>query len=302
MEVAVFSDDDIKKNLCLADAIKSQREAFVALHQGSVQIPQRTIVRTQQGAVLFKPFVSEQDFGLKVVAAYRSGTPGVILLLDTHTGLPKAVLSATYLTALRTAAGSAVAAELLASQESKCATIFGAGLQAEMHILCLRVVRPTIDRFFIINRSPERARLLAEKLSNVNIDVIEKPDADNCVKASDIIVTATPSQEPLFDGRVIKPGTFIAAVGSYSRQMRELDSHTVKRAKIIADSPDEVYETSGDLWNVVERNSILMSLGDLLFDQTKIKLFEFGNDVTLFKSIGNAIQDLYIAKAVMDAR
>ena len=297
MHLPVFSDDEIKVKLSLSDAIASQREAFLAIHRKEVQIPQRTIVKTHQGAVLFKPFVSEQDFGLKVVAAYSSGTPGVILLLDTQTGLPRALFCATYLTALRTAAGSAVAADILGGKEASTATIFGAGLQAELHILCLRVVRPSIKRFFVINRRYERAQILAGKLSNVWAK--ERTDAKACVEQSDIIVTATPSQEPLFDGSWIKPGTFIAAIGSYTRQMRELDSYTVQHAKIIADTPDEAYETSGDLWGVIERDAILMSLGELLDDsERKLELFK-PEDVRLFKSIGNAVQDLYIARAVM---
>lgn len=300
--IAVLSDDEIKASLSFQAAIENQRAAFLSLHHGEVEIPERTIVKTSQGAVLFKPFVSDQIFGLKVVAAYSSGTPAVILLMDTATGLPKAVLSATYLTALRTAAGSAVAADLLAVKDDNIsATIFGAGLQAELHLLCLRVVRPNIKRFFIVNRTLDKAKALAERMGD-DAFAVAREEANACVAKSKVIVTATASREPLFDGSCLLAGTFIAAVGSYTLAMRELDDATVRKSKIIADNPDEAYRTSGDLNNVVKREAVLMSLGDLLENrESALRSFDIELDVKLFKSIGTAVQDLFIAKAALKA-
>lgn len=308
----VLREESIRRGVSMERAIESQRAAFAALHQSdSVHIPQRVIADTAHGPVLFKPFVGARNFGLKVVSVrQQTGVQGVVLLLDSESGLPVALMSALYITALRTAAGSAVAADLLLPKTNKekfDVCCFGAGLQIECHVLALAAVRP-LGRVFVVNRTFEKAAAMVQKLrehealKTLQIEAIPQEKASNIVQDCSIIVTATSATEPLFEGGAkLKEGTFIAAVGSYTVKMRELDDATVQRAQIVADLPDEVYETSGDINGVVDRKAILASLGELVCEESARAKFHVGKGVILFKSIGNAVQDLFIANAALEA-
>lgn len=205
-----LSEDAIKACISISDAMASQREAFLALEHKKVQVPERIIASTSHGSSLFKPFLSEDAFGLKVVSVRDGSVPGLIMLFDTASGLPTALMSATYLTGLRTAAGSAVACDLLADKEkAKILTVFGAGLQAELHAECFAHVLTRLSQINIVNRSVEKARNLASKLSEklkVTVSVVDSSDplaVDKAVAQSQCIVTATTSSKALFNGKSV---------------------------------------------------------------------------------------------------
>jgi ornithine cyclodeaminase/alanine dehydrogenase-like protein (mu-crystallin family) len=297
-----LSDAAIRKGVPLAAAVQNQREAFVALEQRVVQVPERVIATTSHGTTLFKPFLNEQLFGLKVVSVRSGSVPGVIMLFDSASGLPSALMNATYLTALRTAAGSAVACDLLCERREKMTlTVFGSGLQAEMHVLTFASVR-SFTRVNIVNRSAENGQRLAEKIRSelgdkVAVEVValsESAKVRQCVAQSHCVVTATNSKEALFDGAALQRGTFVAAVGSYTTQMRELDDTLIRRATIVADDPAEVLRTSGDF---VSQPPIVSSLGALLLRGNVDQFAD--SDVRLFKSVGTSVQDLFIASLAL---
>jgi len=228
--------------------VKSQEDAFKAFHRGEVSVPERIIHKDVNGTVLFKPFIAPRSsFGLKVVSVRpESGVPAATLLMDSLSGLPSALMSSTYLTGLRTAAGSVACMKALAAlwkplfflggpkreseKDSICRLlIFGAGLQAELHAVCMVKTFPLISSVVLCNRSSQRAHRLQEALSSrpeflgVSVSVVEHTDSLNLQQAlssSRFVVTSTPSEAPLFDGRHLSPGTFIAAIGSYTPQMR----------------------------------------------------------------------------------
>lgn len=248
--ICILSEDVIRKTLSVDEAVRSQEDAFKAFHKGEVAVPERLIHTDVNGTVLFKPFIAPRScFGLKVVSVRpSSGVPAATLLLDSQSGLPTALMSATYLTGLRTAAGSTACLKQLSalwkplffltsssssSPRSKdCISrllIFGAGLQAELHAVCMVKTFPHIAHVLICNRSLQRADKLREALSNrpdflhVSVAVVRHDDAlqlQQAISASQFIVTSTPSETPLFDGKFVSPGTFIAAIGSYTPQMR----------------------------------------------------------------------------------
>ncbi len=214
-----LSEDSIKAAISVAEAMASQREAFVALEMKKVQIPERIIASTSHGSSLFKPFLTEDTFGLKVVSVRNGAVPGLIVLFDAVSGAPTALMSATYLTGLRTAAGSAVACDLLCSKKENVhtMTVFGAGLQAETHAICFAHVLKHLKRLYIVNRSLDKAEALAarlqEQLKHVQVAAIDSKNLDlvgKTISQSQCIVTATTSTAPLFDGHDVQKVFFFS--------------------------------------------------------------------------------------------
>merc|ERR1711862_421470 len=234
-----------------------------------------------------------------------------------------AMLGGTYLTAARTAAGSAIATKYCLStrfqltnnntksahhQQQHHLVVFGAGLQAELHIECLLHVFPSsIRQISIVNRTEARANELANKFNNnslLNVSIILLDDEDevrNTVQNADIIVMATNSYQPLFNGEWLKPGTHINGVGSYTPQMREVDKALIDRCKIIIDTKEA--RDVGDLYNVNPDNVVGL-LGDVIAEDITVNLEEKYNNNTLlvctfFKSVGTAIQDILTGDIVL---
>jgi len=298
------------QSLSLKEAMAVNKEAFIQQASQKAVVPQRIHISSQEyeGTTLFKPAKVDGSLGLKVVSVRPHNAqknlptvPGYIFLVDDETGSAVALMDATYLTALRTAAGSALATDYLARKDASVLTVFGAGLQAQAHIDAILQVRP-IATVWIWNRTKENAVVLSEKLktkyTEVNFKIAE--DTRECVEVADIIVAATNSQTPLFNGKYLKKGTHINAVGSYRPTTQELDEATVLQAKIVLDTPGAV--EAGDLHipitnGSLDKNTICGEIGDLFLGKIKVRHSE--NDVTLFKSVGTAVQDVATAGAIV---
>ena len=302
-----ITEASIRSRVSLEAAIANQREAFLALHRGEVVVPERLVVDCPpHGATLFKPFSMGSSLGLKVVSVRSTGVPGVLLLFDPVSGHPSALMSATHLTGLRTAAGSALAASLLAPPRPSHLTVFGAGLQAELHAAALLSVLPTIDSISLVGRSPAPLEALVARLraffpASVRVASVASSDAkgvSDAVAMADVVVTATPSREALFDGRLLKRGVLVCAVGSFSPTMRELDAACMERATCAADDPTAVMRTAGEFVGGPTR--VACSLGALLEDETMAQRVFGEADVRVYKSVGNAAQDLFIARLAME--
>ena len=180
--------------------------------------------------------------------------PSVILLLDEMTGVPTALVDGTTVTVMRTAAGSAVATRAMAPAAAASLVVFGAGRQAVEHVSMMLAVRPSIRTVCIINRSVDTARSVVTELTASSADagvaftVVALGDDSGkaaAVRGADIICTCTNASEPLFDGRDVKPGAHINAIGAFTPTMHELDAVTASRAVIVTDT--EKAETAGDL-------------------------------------------------------
>eukprot|EP00590_Aulacoseira_subarctica_P006246 CAMPEP_0172421710 /NCGR_PEP_ID=MMETSP1064-20121228/7931_1 /TAXON_ID=202472 /ORGANISM="Aulacoseira subarctica , Strain CCAP 1002/5" /LENGTH=368 /DNA_ID=CAMNT_0013162239 /DNA_START=72 /DNA_END=1177 /DNA_ORIENTATION=+ len=258
--------------------------------------------------------------------------PATIMLLDAETGEINSLLGATYLTAARTAAGSAIATELcLPIQKNKVIqhlVVFGAGLQAQEHIVAMKCVA-TVQNITIINRSKERAKMLAAKLmleppssvSNANVHecvdsaspsknssirVVLSADTEEvkiAVRRADVIVTATNSAVPLFQGNWVSPGCHINGVGSYTSDMKEVDEDLVNRCQIFYDAKEALMV--GDLKHLQENTKPIRTLllGDLINNPNFVREpCRFG-DCTFYKSVGTAVQDICTAHtAVLKAK
>lgn len=325
----LLSETAIRENLPVQAVIAANRSGFLSLHQGNVQ-ESRTLLETRKGHTLIKPCdlkpsgSNSGGLGLKVISVRNenefiglSTTPAVMILLDRDTGVPEAVLSASYLTALRTAAGSAIATELLFHAEGPVnLCIFGAGLQAEAHAYAVcEVVQ--ISKIFIINRTLAHAERLStclskilpklrsadsktQKLPDIETLALCNPQAvSRVIKTSDIICTTTASPSALFSGKDLKPTAHINAVGSYQAHTTEIDNDTVKKVQVVVDSK-RAYSV-GDLHDLCEDQKV-GTLGELITLQENGSAFENQKTTcTLFKSVGCAVQDLVTAQACLRA-
>jgi ornithine cyclodeaminase len=256
--------------------------------------------------------MSSESLGLKVVSVRTDNkarglptVPATVIMFEASTGLPSAVIAATWLTALRTAAGSGAATRAMAPANPKTLVVFGAGLQAEAHIAAMLHVRPSICKIVIVNRSRQRAECLAATLQRgMATEVVLLDDVagvERVVREADILCTTTNTSTPLWNGEWLKTGAHINAIGSYTPQMQEVDVATVARCHIVVDSAHAMV-SSGDLCIPLADGIIsaetqgLVTLGSVLADAGeeapwKVKS-NATNDCTLFKSVGVSVQDV----------
>ena len=201
------------------------REAFGQLSAGLARVPIRLRLDAEAGVTLFMPAYLQrtQDLGAKIVSFYgdnpRRGLPAisaVVLVFDSQTGLPTALMDGGYLTALRTGAAAGLATDLLARRDASVLAIFGAGAKAPTQIEAIRVVRP-IREVRIVARRRESAERLAAQIKGVDVRVLD--DRSAAIAGADVIIAATTSPSPVFDGHDIEPGAHINGIGSYTPEM-----------------------------------------------------------------------------------
>jgi ornithine cyclodeaminase len=245
--------------------------------------------------------------GVKSVTVFPDnatrGKPAVLgtyLLLSAETGETLAVMDATRLTAWRTGAASALASRYLSRPDASRLLMVGAGTLAPQLIRAHASVRP-IREVAIWNRSPDRARALAAALAPTGLEIGIAGDLEAAVRRADIVSTATLSAEPLIRGAWLAPGTHVDCVGAYRPSMRETDDEVVRRARIFVDTRAGAFGEAGDILQPLATGAIGKEavLGDL-FDLTRgsVSGRTAPEDITLFKSVGAAIEDLAAAIAV----
>jgi len=284
------------------------------LFEGKANVPSRIILNMPNnlGNTLFKPaYMQSCALGLKIVSVRPNNTqkglptvPGFVILSDEDTGLPKVLMDGTYITALRSAAGSAVATDILARKNASILCVFGAGMQAKSHIEAICCVRD-IQQVFIVNRTIENAEKLAQGLimKYPKLKVSCPIDPKEALQMADIIITATNTITPLFSGKDVPFNrVHINAVGSYTPQMQELDSETIRRSKVVIDT-EEALE-SGDLQipmqqGLISTETISGTLGQIISQNIQVR--DEKTDITLFKSVGSAVQDIATASAILRA-
>ncbi|MCK6626551.1 MAG: ornithine cyclodeaminase family protein [Anaerolineae bacterium] len=314
MKIRILSAADVRRALPMGEAIEAMRRAFGQLSANQADVPLRIRLQTDQGLLLFMPAFLRQsrEIGFKVVSLWgdnpAKGLPAVIALatvIDPDTGEPKALLNGETLTAIRTGAGGGLAADLLARPDAKVVAVFGAGVQARAQLEAACAVRP-INEVRIFSRTPARVEAFAAEVS-------AWPDAPQVVVAgsrreavtgADIIITATTSEKPVFDGRDLSPGTHVTGVGSYTPHMQEVDEETVRRSKIVVDSLQACLAEAGDLIvalekNVISKLDIHAELGQIVNGERPGR--ESHDEITFFKSVGVAVQDAAAANAVLRA-
>ena len=280
-------------------AIDALEHAFA----GSLPLaPDRSHLDVGTGDLLLMPAWSDAAAGVKLVTVApgnpAAGLPlihGLYVLFEQPSLAPVALFDAAALTALRTAAVSGVATRHLAREDSKRLVIFGAGVQARSHLEAMAVVRP-IERVTFVSRTRERINPLMDLVTEMGLETSH--GSPSVAGEADIICTCTTSSSPVFDGKSLIPGTHINAVGSYRPSARELDDATLKGARVIVDTLTALSE-SGDLViplaEGVISNKAVQDLSAVVTAGSRRADLE----VTVFKSVGAAFEDLVIAEAAL---
>jgi ornithine cyclodeaminase len=310
----VISEKEIQQSYGMKDAIADIKAVLRSHGAQKIDNPHRTVLAFPQheASALYMPSadLSEEVSAVKVVTIFPKNpsrgmatTQGVILLSDAENGEHLALLNASYLTRLRTGALSGIATDFLARKDARVLTIIGTGAMGFEQAIGVLAVRD-IERILLVNRTPEKAQKFGEKLQafgvTVPFEVCE--DVSAAVRQADIICCATRSNEPVFNGQDLKPGTHINGVGSYLPDMKEVDNTTVSRAaKIIVDDLAGVKDEAGELISAANQgnwsfNDIHGELYELVM-QTKTGR-ENEEEITFFKSVGAAYFDLAVAKGV----
>src|SRR5256712_12832746 len=268
--------------------------------------PLRTFVEAGGADLLMMPAVGDPGIGIKLVTVNPSnpgrGLPlihAVYVLFGPGSTEPRAVIDGAALTALRTAAVSALATRHLANPDAERLVIFGAGVQGHSHLLAMRAVRP-IWLVKVVSRTPGRAAELVDRARALDMEAsVGGPEA---VAKADLVCTCTTSAEPLFDGALLKPGTHVNAVGSYQLHTRELDDAAVARARIVVETRDAALAEAGDL--VIPMKAGVMGPSAIVADLAEVvrgaAVRTSPDDITIFKSVGVAFEDLVVAKAALD--
>ena len=298
MKLLVLNEHDVHKLLTMPECVRVMEEALADLARGKVTNPLRSMVRAEGAAGILGLMPSYRgDYGLKEICVFP-GNPtrgldthlGGVLLHSGETGELLAIMNASAITAIRTAAVSAVATKLLARDDAHVLAILGAGVQAKSHLEAIPVVRDIREV-----RIYSRTRAKAEKFANCRI----VGSAEEAVRGADIVVTATSSREPVIRREWISSGTHINAVGSSIKSTRELDSATVAAASLFVDRRESTLNESGDYLMAVQEGAIgpdhiRAELGEILTGQAKGRTSP--EEITLFKSLGLAVEDLASAQ------
>jgi ornithine cyclodeaminase len=275
-----------------------------AFRSGGHETPARQHIPIGDADLLFMPSWNARVAGVKLVTVNpvnpARGIPlinGSYLLFDRDTLQPVAVIEAATLTAIRTAAVSGAATRALASGEARRLVIFGAGVQARSHLDAMVAVRP-IEEVVIVARSQKRATSLLERGRELGLDA-RAGDA-TAVRSADLVCTCTTSVAPVFDGAELSAAAHVSAVGSYRTDARELDTETFRRATLVCVETLEVMGESGDLATPLADGALdPADVVDLRAALSRTKPNE--PEITVFKSVGQAFEDLAIAEAALQA-
>ncbi|MBL7063430.1 MAG: hypothetical protein ISS49_04380 [Anaerolineae bacterium] len=315
MKLHILSCEDVRRALPMRQAIEVMKGAFAQLSTGQANVPLRVALQVDRhkGVTLFMPaYLSADDqMAVKIVSVFNDnpaqGLPlihALVVVMDATTGKPAAVMDGTYLTALRTGAASGAATDLLARQNARIAAIFGAGAQGRTQLEAVCAVRP-IQEAWVYDVAPEQATAYAAEMSqrlSLPVSVAETPA--EAVHQADVICTATSSSSPVFEDADVRPGTHINAVGAYTPQMQELPAGTVLRAKVVIDHHEASLAEAGDLLiplrqGLITEAHIYAELGEIAAGRKPGRASP--EEVTLFKSVGVAVQDVAAASAVLEA-
>lgn len=308
--VKTLSEHDVKSRLDPASLLAAIEEAFRTRYPHAL-IPLRTQMRLAEGVFLMMPCYDRKDraLGMKLITVLDTPpTPeqkiqATYLVLDPATGEPVASMPAAYLTAVRTAAASAVATKYLAREDVRVLGIFGTGRQARSHLRVLRLVR-NFERFLVSGVDHGQSVEFAEEMARELGAPVEAVYSRACASESDVLCTCTTSKIPLFDGHLLRPGTHVNCIGAFQPNTREVDSVTVLRSRVVVDTYEGAFAEAGDLLiplneGVITRNHILADLHEVVARKKTVR--RNPQEITLFKSVGVALEDLAAAEIVVAA-
>ena len=314
----ILTAEEVRKALPMDETIEAMKQAYAALSDGRAEVPLRArlSIPAHEAVSLFMPAFVQSPQGealaVKVVSLFP-GNPSrglayiqaAVLVLEAESGRPLALLEGSSLTAIRTGAGGGAATDLLAMPESTTVAIFGAGVQGRTQLQAACSVRK-INRVWIYDPDPSKAEAFAREMSgtgSIPEDVRPATNQKQALADADIICAATTSSAPVFSDRDLKSGAHITAIGSYTPDMQEIPSETVKRARVFVDSRSAVLAESGDLIQPIQaglfgEDHVQAELGEIILGHKPGR--QSMEEITYFKSVGVAVQDAAAAQLALE--
>ncbi len=303
MRLPVIGGEELRRALPMGEAVEALERAFA---RGLPPAPLRSHLETPAGSLLSMPAAGEAGVGVKLVTV-SPGNPArglplihaLYVLFDAESQAPVALLDGAALTALRTGAVSGLATRHLARPEASRLVVFGAGVQARAHVEAMRAVRP-VERVVVVSRTVERAEaLVAEVRASGLAAEVGSPEA---VGEADLICTCTTSPTPVLDGALLPPGVHVNAVGAYTPETRELDDEAVRRARVVVEDRAVALAEAGDLLipmraGAIPRDHVVADLAEVVRGAT---VRRSPDEITVFKSVGMAPEDLAVAAAALE--
>jgi ornithine cyclodeaminase/alanine dehydrogenase-like protein (mu-crystallin family) len=300
----VIGPEVLARSLPMEAAIDALETAF-----GSETLPEsplRTHIETAAGTLLLMPAHGTSGVGVKLVTLTpenperaRPFIHAVYVLFHAETQAPMATFDGAALTALRTAAVSGLATRWLARPDARRLVLYGAGVQARSHLDAMRAIRP-VEEVVIVSRGPGAAEDLARSAESAGLRAsVGAPGAE---RDADLVCTCTTSPTPVLEGVNLPEGVHVNAVGAYTTAMRELDSEAVRRARVVVETREAAAAEAGDLAiataeGAIGQDHVVADLSEVVRG-TRVRRSD--GDITLFKSVGIAFEDLVVARAAVD--
>jgi ornithine cyclodeaminase/alanine dehydrogenase-like protein (mu-crystallin family) len=305
MPALYLTEDDVREVMDMETSIDVVEQAFRRLAEGEAEnVPRRRACAP--GIVLHTMSASAEYLGLvgwKNYTTCRRGARFHVAVYDVRTGEMTSLIEADYLGQLRTGAASGVATDYMARPDANTVGVFGTGKQARTQLKAVCTVRP-IERVEVYGRDDQRRRQFAEEMTEYcAVSVVPVHSPNEAAAGKDIVITATTSKSPVFDGNVLNEGTHLNVVGSNSLAKAEVDTTTVRRANhIVCDSIAACKIEAGDFVDPLESRSTNWQLMHDLCDVVAGKQTgrAVPDDITLFKSVGLAIEDVAMAAEIID--
>ena len=302
-----LSEEQVRQLLKPGELIQALRAAFARDFHNTLRMPVRTHIELSGSLLLLMPCYDSalNAAGVKMVTVSKTaGVNATYTLLDPQTGEALAIMQANYLTDIRTAATSALVTDLLARPDAQTLGIFGTGRQAIAHATALPHVRK-FRSILVCGSGRSDVQDFCDRIKAEHGIEVVLADAETCARNSDVICTCTTSSTPLFDGRWVRPGAHLNLVGAFQPHTREVDDEIVKRARVVVDTYEAALAEAGDLlipmqagW--IDRSHILADLHEIASGKKIVRTNP--DDITLFKSVGCALEDLVAAKIALSSQ
>ncbi len=308
----VLSEKEVQSLAKVEELIPVLEQAHIQYSTGKAVMPVRLVVPLPQieGRITSMPGYLNEDkaLGMKVVTFFpnnlKQNLPQIlatVMLFSAETGKMIAVMDGNYITAIRTACVSAMATKALANPEARVLGVLGAGVQARAHIRALTQIRE-ISEIKVYDVFEASARQLQESLQKeIGVKITVAQSAREAVLDADLLVTVTTAKEPIVRANWLKPGMHINAVGSHRPDLREIDGATLAAAKIVVDSREAIMAECGDILLAIQEkaitaNSLHAEIGEVLAGKKPGRTSS--DEITLYKAVGIAIQDVATAHLV----
>jgi ornithine cyclodeaminase/alanine dehydrogenase-like protein (mu-crystallin family) len=311
-KVLFLSAADVDRALSMPTAIAAVRDAFVDLSKGEADVPLRTpITLAGAGAALFMPvhLPRQKQLGIKVVTVIPENRDrdlptiqALVAVFDAETGSPLAVMDGELLTAVRTGAASGVATDALARKNAAVAAVIGAGVQGMRQLEAVCCVR-TIREALVFDADRERAEAFATEMGRRLGRTVRVLDKVSAVFAADVVCTATSSALPVVGDADLARGAHVNAIGAYRPNTREIPGEAVGRATLVVDSREACMAEAGELVMAIAEGQLdaevsPAEIGEVLAGSRPGRIDDA--DLTIFKSVGNAVQDLAVAGLILE--